>query len=70
MGIQSIIPKIKTQDTVVFSVSLFSSEDRLILAPMQNLTSAFFRKTFNDFFPSNIDSAVSLSFPPHRLRKT
>ncbi|MBP3254226.1 MAG: tRNA-dihydrouridine synthase family protein [Bacteroidales bacterium] len=59
MGIQSIIPKIKTQDTVVFSVSLFSSEDRLILAPMQNLTSAFFRKTFNDFFPSNIDSAVS-----------
>ena len=59
MGIQSIIPKTKTQDTIVFNYSLFTNEDKLILAPMQNLTSLFFRKTFSAFFPQNIDYAVS-----------
>ena len=59
MGIQAIIPKLKTQDTIVFNYSLFTNEDKLILAPMQNLTSLFFRKTFSQFFPSNIDYAVS-----------
>ena len=59
MGIQSIIPKTKTQVTIVFNYSLFTNEDKLILAPMQNLTSLFFRKTFSQFFPANIDYAVS-----------
>ncbi len=59
MGIQAIIPKLKTQETIVFHTSLFSSEDKLILAPMQNLTSLFFRKTFSYLFPQNFDYAVS-----------
>lgn len=59
MGINAILPKIKTQDTIVFYNSLFSSEDRLILAPMQNLSNLFFRKTFARFFPNTIDFAVS-----------
>ncbi|MGP1514986.1 MAG: tRNA-dihydrouridine synthase family protein [Bacteroidales bacterium] len=59
MGIQSIIPKQKLQDTVIFNHSLFSNEDKFILAPMQNLTNLFFRKTFSHFLPMNIDYAVS-----------
>ncbi len=59
MDIRVIIPKQKTQDTIVFHHSLFSNDDKLILAPMQNLTSLFFRKTFSEFFPQNIDYAIS-----------
>lgn len=59
MGINAILPKKKTENTVFFLTSLFSSEDKLILAPMQNLTSLFYRRTFEKFFPKTIDYAVS-----------
>lgn len=59
MGIQAIIPQQKKRDTIVFTYSLFTNDDKLILAPMQNLTSLFFRKNFSRFFPQNIDYAFS-----------
>lgn len=59
MGINAILPKTKTENTVVFLYSLFSSEDKLIMAPMQNLTSLFYRKVFERFFPKTIDYAIT-----------
>lgn len=59
MELRAILPKQKKVDTLVFLTSLFSSEDRLILAPMQNLTSLFFRKSFEKFFPKSFDYAIT-----------
>ncbi|MDO5760232.1 MAG: hypothetical protein Q4Q06_04335, partial [Bacteroidota bacterium] len=59
MGISAIIPKTKTENTIVFHTSLFSSEDKLIMAPMQNLTTLFYRKSFENFFPKSIDYAIA-----------
>lgn len=59
MELRAILPKQKEVDTVVYFTSLFSSQDRLILAPMQNLTSLFFRKSFEKFFPQNFDYAIT-----------
>jgi len=59
MHIRSLILQPKKQDTIIFNYSLFTNNDKLILAPMQNLTSLFFRKNFARFFPQNIDYAFS-----------
>lgn len=59
MSIQWMVPKIKTEDTIVFKYSLFSSEDKLILAPLQNLTSLFFRKVYSKWFKGVFDYAIS-----------
>lgn len=45
--------------TIVFEPSLFSFEDRIVLAPMQGLTSLYFRKAFELCFPSCVDYAIS-----------
>lgn len=59
MELRAILPKQKTENIIVFLTSLFSSDDKLILAPMQNLTSLFFRKSFEKFFPKSFDYAIS-----------
>lgn len=59
MGINAILPERKKANTIVFFTSLFSSEDKLVLAPMQNLTSLFFRKSFEKYFPKSFDYAIS-----------
>ena len=47
------------KETIMFDPSLISFEDNLILAPMQGLTSLFFRKAFHYCFPSCADYAIS-----------
>ncbi|MBQ9312573.1 MAG: tRNA-dihydrouridine synthase family protein [Bacteroidales bacterium] len=61
MGLIRLIPteSLNYNKTVVFNYSLFSQEDKLILAPMQNLTNSFYRKAFEKFFSSTVDYAVS-----------
>jgi tRNA-dihydrouridine synthase B len=59
MEVCYIIPKIKVEQTVIYQTTLFSNQDKLILAPMQNLTNYYFRNAFNKFFPNTIDSAVT-----------
>lgn len=59
MGINYLIPKIKVSDTVVYQTSLFSSNDKIILAPLQNLTNYYFRQAYNKFFPNTIDYAIT-----------
>lgn len=61
MGIIRLIPteNYNKETTFVFNTSLFTSEDKLYLAPMQNLTSLFFRQAYERFFPQTIDYAVS-----------
>lgn len=39
--------------------TLFTLQDELILAPMQNLTSLFFRKSFSKFFPMQFNWAIT-----------
>lgn len=46
-------------NTIVFEPTLTSFEDNLILAPMQGLTSLYFRKAFHYCFPLCADYAVS-----------
>ncbi len=46
-------------NTIVFEPALTSFEDNLILAPMQGLTSLYFRKAFHYCFPLCADYAVS-----------
>lgn len=61
-GLRSIFidPFSSTKDnTIVFNPSLFSFEDRIVLAPMQGLTSLYFRKAFEFCFPSCVDYAIS-----------
>ncbi|MBR1770045.1 MAG: tRNA-dihydrouridine synthase family protein [Bacteroidales bacterium] len=59
MAINAILPKLKTENTIVFLPSLFSNEDKLILAPLQNLTNLFFRRTFSKYFPQCFDYALT-----------
>ncbi len=54
-----IIPQIKTQNTFVFETKLFSKEDKLIMAPMQDLTDYRFRNAYDKLFPNTIDKAVT-----------
>lgn len=51
---------VKKKTTFVFNSTLLNSqEDKTVLAPMQNLTSLFFRKTFAKYFPQTVDYAVT-----------
>lgn len=56
-----IVPRaaVRLEDLITHHPSLFASEDRLWLAPMQALTSAYFRKAFAECFPKSIDCAIS-----------
>lgn len=47
------------KNTIVFDPTLASFEDNLILAPMQGLTSLYFRKAFQFCFPLCADYAIS-----------
>ena len=50
---------VRLENTITFHPSLFSFGDKLILAPMQGLTSLFFRKAYHECFPACIDYAIS-----------
>jgi tRNA-dihydrouridine synthase len=54
-----LFPQIKTENTFVFETRLFTSKDRLILAPMQDLTDYRFRNAYDRLFPNSIDRAVT-----------
>jgi len=50
---------VRLENTISYTPSLFSFDDKLILAPMQGLTSLFFRKAYHECFPACIDYAIS-----------
>lgn len=54
-----LFPQIKTKNTFVFETKLFSPEDKLIMAPMQNLTGYLFRNAYDKLFPNIIDKAIT-----------
>lgn len=61
-GISSVLlpaANVRLENTITFNPSLFSFGDKLILAPMQGLTSLFFRKAYHECFPACIDYAIS-----------
>ncbi len=57
----TIVPKanVRVENPFSFTPTLFAPSDKLILAPMQGLTSLFFRKAFSECFPDTVDYAVS-----------
>lgn len=59
MEINYLMPKIKVEQTVIYQTTLFSNQDKIILAPMQNLTNYYFRNALNKFFPHSIDYAIT-----------
>lgn len=61
-GISSVLlpaANVSLENTITYNPSLFSFDDKLILAPMQGLTSLFFRKAYHECFPGCIDYAIS-----------
>lgn len=52
-------PKVKVENTFVFDTRLWTSKDKLIMAPMLGLTEYYFRNAFSKIFPQNIDKAVT-----------
>lgn len=60
-----IVPKamVRLEDVMTHHPSLFAQGDRLWLAPMQALTSAYFRKAFAECFFGSIDCAISPFIP-------
>lgn len=54
-----LFPQVKTKNTFVFETKLFSPEDKLIMAPMQNLTGYLFRNAYDKLFPNIIDKAIT-----------
>ncbi len=54
-----LFPQVKTKNTFVFKTKLFSPEDKLIMAPMQNLTGYLFRNAYDKLFPNIIDKAIT-----------
>lgn len=52
-------PKVKVEDTFVFDTKLWTSKDRLIMAPMHTLTEYGFRNAFIKAFPESIDKIVA-----------
>ncbi len=59
LGSLWVSPEIKAEQVEMSYPSLFTKGDKLILAPMQGLTSLFFRKAFQESFPDSMDYAVS-----------
>ncbi len=57
----TIVPKANVRIENLFGnlPTLFSQSDKLVLAPMQGLTSLFFRKAYSECFPNTIDYAIS-----------
>lgn len=70
--ISFLAPKVKVADTFVFETSLWSSEDKMYMAPMHGLTDYYFRNAFAKIFPCTIDKAISpfLSLTHGKLEKS
>ena len=61
-GISSVLlpaANVSLENTITYNPSLFAFDDKLILAPMQGLTSLFFRKAYHECFTGCIDYAIS-----------
>lgn len=54
-----LYPRAKVEDTIIFNTNLWTSEDKLIMAPMHALTGYAFRNAFDKSFPQSIDKAVT-----------
>lgn len=52
-------PKVKVENTFVFDTRLWTSKDRLIMAPLHTLTEHNFRNAFIKAFPDSIDKMVA-----------
>ncbi|MFA6199646.1 MAG: tRNA-dihydrouridine synthase family protein [Bacteroidales bacterium] len=52
-------PKVKVENTFVFDTRLWTSKDRLIMAPLHTLTEHNFRNAFIKAFPDSIDKIVA-----------
>ena len=54
-----LYPKVKVENTFVFNTRLWTSKDKLIMAPMHTLTGYVFRNAFDNIFPQSIDKAIT-----------
>ncbi len=52
-------PKVKVENTFVFDIRLWTSKDRLIMAPLHTLTEHNFRNAFVKAFPDSIDKIIA-----------
>lgn len=52
-------PNIKAKDTFVFTTKLWTTSDKLIMAPMHAVTNYVFRNAFDKTFPKAIDKAIT-----------
>jgi tRNA-dihydrouridine synthase B len=52
-------PKVKVEKTFVFDTRLWTSKDKLIMAPLHTLTGHNFRNAFIKAFPESIDKIVA-----------
>lgn len=57
-GINFLFPKVKVEDTFIFNTRLWTTEDKLIMAPMHGITNHQFRNSFDRVYPKAIDKAI------------